>query len=163
MKRFLFLDIDGVIAGDNEWNIMLPDKSCPFNRDALDALEHIVKSFPDIQIIISSTWRKGTSVGELQRLFKVRKFKYWKKIVDKTVVLSFEPLEGKYVEWYMTVPRGCEIEQYIRTHTDSVDQYKYVILDDGSDMMYWQREYFVHTRDHLLTMEDAKKAVEILK
>jgi hypothetical protein len=163
MKRFLFLDIDGVIAGDGEWNIMLDDKSCPFNREALDALEYIIKQYPATKIILSSAWRKGMEIGEIQNLFRVRKFKYWDRIIDKTVVLSFEKIDGKYVEWYMSVPRGCEIEQWIRTHTDNVDQYKYVILDDGSDMMYWQRDYFIHTRDHLLTMEDAKKAVEILK
>jgi len=30
-------------------------------------------------------------------------------------------------------------------------------------MMYWQRDNFIHIRDGLLTEENAKKAIEILK
>lgn len=163
MKKFIFLDIDGVIAGDDEWGVMLEDKSCPFNREALNNLELVIEAMPTAQIIISSTWRKGQSIGELQRLFKVRGFKYWNSISGKTEVLSFEKLDGRFVEFYMPMPRGCEIEHYLRTNTDRIDQYKYVIFDDGSDMMYWQKDSFVHTKDHLLTFADAQKAIEILK
>jgi len=163
MKKFLFLDIDGVLASDQEWGVLLEDKSCPFNRGALNNLEHILDEVSGVDIIISSSWRKGQCIDELQELFKVRQFKYWEKIIDKTVVLSFEPINGKFVEFYMPMPRGCEIEHYIRSHTDRIDQFKYAILDDGSDMMYWQRDNFIHIRDGLLTEENAKKAIEILK
>ena len=162
MKKFIFLDIDGVIAGDEEWGVMLPDNSCPFNREALDNLELVVKADLKVKIIISSTWRKGQSLDELQRLFKIRGFKYWRNIAGKTAVLSFEKQGEKFVESNMPMPRGCEIEYYLRTNTDRIDQYKYVIFDDGSDMMYWQKDSFVHTRDHLLTLKDAQKAIEIL-
>jgi len=163
MKRWLFLDIDGVIAGENEWGIMLEDKSCAFSRAALDALEYIMDTFPDTQIVISSTWRKGTTVEELQQIFKYRGFKYWQNITDKTVVLSFERLAGLDVNWYMCVPRGCEIDLYIRTHSKAIGAYKYVILDDESDMMCWQKDNFVHTKTWILTMEDAEKAIQILR
>lgn len=163
MKKFIFLDIDGVLAGDEEWGVMLEDKSCTFNREALNLLEWIMDEVPEAEIILSSTWRKGMQPDDIKALFKLRGFKHWERATDRTVVLFFKPVRDKSVESYMCTPRGCEIEEYIVSHTNRVDQYKYVILDDGSDMMYWQRHNFVHVRSGLLTKEDAQKVVEILK
>jgi len=160
VKRFLFLDIDGVLAGDDEWDTLLKDNYCPFNKEALSNLEYILNEFPDTSIVISSYWRIGKNIKKLQSIFKNRKFKYYKNIVEKTRTLEFTSSTSSY---HISVPRGCEIEEYIQTHTSTIDTYKYVILDDGSDMLYYQKDNFVHTRDHLLTLEDAKKAIDILQ
>lgn len=40
--------------------------------------------------------------------------------------------------------------------------YSYVILDDDSDMLYEQRNYFVQTTQEGLTEEDVSKAIKIL-
>jgi hypothetical protein len=161
MKRYLFLDIDGVIAGDAEWGIMLGDHSCPFNVPAIRALTHVFEEVPDLQLVISSTWRKGETVGSLQELFKQRHFIYYYRIIDKTPVIE---LERQPDVPYMGCPRGIEIEAWLKGHTDNIDQYKYVILDDDSDMMYWQRDNFVHIPyNRVFNTEDALKCIEILK
>ena len=161
MKRFIFLDIDGVISGDEEWEYFLSDNSCGFNRESLICLEYVIDNFPEIKIIISSTWRKGQTVEQLKQLFQLRNFKYWDNIEGRTGVLCFE----KNPDGYMTVPRGCEIEMWLRSNTESpTDQYKYAIIDDGSDMMYYQKDSFVHIYyTELFNMKYAQKVIEILK
>lgn len=141
LVRYLFLDIDGVIAGDAEWGAILEDNSCLFNKDAILWLNRVFDTIPDIQLIISSTWRKGETIESLQAIFKRRGFKYYYRIIDKTPVLQFE--RNKEIP-YISVPRGSEIDAWLRANTSRVDQYKYCIIDDGSDMLYYQRDNFVH-------------------
>lgn len=166
MKRYIFVDFDGVLAGEEEWKSLLLDGNCPFNKQALDNLEYVIESFDEpVDIIVSSSWRHGMSVEDLQDLFKERGFKYYQNVIDKTRSLQFQKDNEVNIQWYMSVPRGCEIEEWIESHIDRfVDQFKYVILDDGSDMLYWQRNNFILTKqDDLFTKENAQQAVEILR
>ena len=64
--------------------------------------------------------------------------------------------------------RGNEIHSWIKDNEaltgEAYHDYKnYVILDDDSDMLYWQRNNFVHTSwKKGLTEEEAEKAITIL-
>lgn len=43
------------------------------------------------------------------------------------------------------LPRGIEIQKWIKANVDSASKFHYVILDDDSDMLYGQRDHFVKT------------------
>lgn len=161
MNRFLFLDIDGVLAGDKDWGKILPDGSCSFNKGAVRALTRVFEEVPDLQLVISSTWRKGETIESLQNIFRYRGFDYYYRIIDKTPVLQLARSEG---DPYVCCPRGVEIEAWISAHTKHIDQYKYCIVDDGSDMMYYQKDNFVHIHyTELFNGSYATRAIEILK
>lgn len=53
------------------------------------------------------------------------------------------------VEYKYSVPRGCEIKAWLELNKeklgDKMSKVKYVILDDDSDMLYWQREHLFLT------------------
>lgn len=140
---------------------MVPIGPCAFNREAIRALTHVFEEVPDIEMIISSTWRKGETVASLRDIFKLRGFKYYYRIIDKTPVLQIEQQAGIP---YSCCPRGVEIETWIRMNTACVDQYRYCIIDDGSDMLYYQRDNFVHIHHtELFNEKYALKTIEILK
>lgn len=59
---FLFLDFDGVLHpeplyGDGELFCRLP------------LLEALLREFPEVSIVVSSTWRDTRTVEELRKLF----------------------------------------------------------------------------------------------
>ena len=62
MVRIVFLDIDGVLRR----------KDAPLyelEADLLGRFEHVVRSIPDLQIVISSTWREAFSLAEIREHF----------------------------------------------------------------------------------------------
>mgnify|MGYP000315108514 CR=1 FL=1 len=114
-------------------------------------LEEIVKfvSKTNAKIVISSTWRSSgiefmKSVWELEGMHG--------KIIGLTPNFRGE------VNGY-TIPRGCEIDKWlgdngfshINWDKDTQQEYinktgieNYIIIDDDSDMLYGQRNHFVH-------------------
>lgn len=58
----LFLDFDGVLHPDPCWN-----EDHLFER--LPSLENILRDFPKIEIVVSSTWRHKRSLDRLRSLF----------------------------------------------------------------------------------------------
>lgn len=160
--KILFLDFDGVMNSHQSielyYNKWLEDGKPPgkvsFDGEgdtwcpiAISNLKSILYKMPDLGIVISSTWRRGTPIQHLRDLF----YKHpviAQAILDKTPVVG-----GKQ--------RGYEIKQWIK-HTDiSVDEF--VILDDDKDMRGVMR-HFVHIDAHHGFMKrDADKALDILK
>lgn len=142
--KLIFLDIDGVLNNElffksrkekaikNESRIDF--EVSMFDPRCVDLLNHIVDK-TNAYVVISSTWRKGKDVKELENLFDKVGFKG--TIIGKTPWLTYAGENG-------TVPRGCEIKHWLDNHPDK-DKYldaRYVILDDDSDMLYWQRENY---------------------
>jgi hypothetical protein len=158
MKNIIFLDIDGVL------NCELHYKSKNFTdyKEAKRVLKKAVKSKEiermeyygsqlcpdrikllnelckntDSKIVVSSTWRSGKSVVELQEIFN--HFGGTFAILDKT----------GYCECRN---RGCEIHQWLQdncmTHfgVNYYDFYRYAIIDDDSDMLLGQANHFFQT------------------
>lgn len=87
-------------------------------------------------IVVSSTWRSGKSIDELQRLFNLVGATF--KVIDKT----------GYCDCRI---RGVEIYEWIKNNSEkyfkipSYDFKNYVIIDDDSDMLLWQQEHFFQT------------------
>lgn len=158
LKRFIFLDVDGVMAvlyRDHEY---LED-GCAFECFAVRNLEAICDAFPTASIVISSTWRLGKTVDQLRSIFKNRGFKYPDRIIDKTPCLFYADQAGER----HSCPRGMEIEHWLKVNLGYDEQRAYVIIDDDGDMQYWQRFNFVLTdTSHGLTAEKAKDAIEVL-
>ena len=130
----LFLDVDGVL---NSWqsaeywgrkNLSQEELDrcmysfCPI---AMSNLNNLCEEFPDLKIVVSSTWRKSRSVAQLQDVLADNGFLYIDRVVDKTPVLGYDHC------------RGDEIKDWLSNHPLWVDTHEpkeFVIVDDDSDM-----------------------------
>ena len=109
-RRVIFLDIDGVLAPIRRW-----DRYGDLDRACIEVLNDIVAS-GGAEVVVSSTWRHGKSVAELQAILDAEGFAG--RVLDKT------PSDIRGAD------RGEEIAAWLAEH--AVDGY--VIIDDHSDM-----------------------------
>jgi len=165
MQPIVFLDIDGVLNShmyyDSDRFVPLKNGECPNHDDpdyliklyqndidpkSIGFLNELVKD-TSAKIVISSTWRnKG------------------KEPLQK--ILDSRGLVGEIID---VTPHGCEccvrgneIRQWLKKNGEN--KYKYVILDDDSDMLWWQREEFLLVDNYIgLTPNDVYKAKSILR
>lgn len=170
----IFLDIDGVL-NSNDWytnrkknNLTEQYPLTEFDPKAVERLNRIILE-TGAKIVVSSSWRAGRSVNELQDL--LTSVGVIGEVVGKTNRLTHDTYN---------IPRGCEIDQWLKLQglfqrinwskeeqQKNIDKAKvknYIILDDDSDMLYSQKEHFVHT-DNLygLTDEDVDNSISILR
>jgi len=156
IPRIIFLDIDGVMAGEEYFKKERKrEGDTLFIDPSVVKLLNSLKDIPNIQIVISSSWGES-AIGPLERLgIQI-------------------PITGitrhQYKDW---VCRGSEIEEYIvntlgYSGTKFGDkhnrgEYEYVIVDDDEDMLLGQRNHFVHIDSMIgLTEADIEKIREIL-
>lgn len=166
--KIIFLDIDGVLNNElwyrsenfrqgkdrEEYELSQFDPRCVAH------LNHLTLE-TNAKIVVSSSWRLGKTVEELQELFE--KIGIEGEVIDKTPYLRFQ----KNDDYDRSVPRGCEIKAWLESNKsilgDKMSKVKYVILDDDSDMLYWQRKNFVQTDPYCgLTSQGVFKAKNIL-
>jgi hypothetical protein len=110
MKRIIFLDIDGVLAPILRW-----DRYGDLDRACIQVLNDIV-TLGRADVVVSSTWRHGKTVADLQQMLEVEGFVG--RVLDKTPA----DIPG--------ATRGDEIAAWLEEH--AVDAF--VILDDHADM-----------------------------
>lgn len=174
--KIIFLDIDGVLNSQlwytkrRNYNHTEISKHYPyyeFDPDAISQLNRIVKE-TNAKIVISSTWRIGRTIEELQDILNNVGFEG--DVIDITI--SFGGIKG------YTIPRGCEIEHWLESknfqrinwskevQSDYIEKSgvsNYIILDDDSDMLYEQREHFIQTTNNTgLDKKIADKAIDTL-
>jgi hypothetical protein len=143
--KVLFLDFDGVIVTARS-RYQSAEIKC------VRALNRVLKE-TKTALVISSSWRIGRTVPELQWLISSWKVKGL--VIDKTpyakVVDGFKPYES----------RGLEIEHWLETRRNPPE--KFAVVDDDSDIAPFM-DKFVKT-DYLLGMneDDADKLIEFLK
>lgn len=135
----IFLDIDGVLNNTVYFEYTKEEKATRPNFDprCIKLLNRLCEE-TNAKIVITSTWRKGRSVDELQELFEKEGFNG--EIIDKT-----RDLMGCNTDF---IVRGNEIYDWIRNNPQKIgcayfDYKKYVILDDDSDMLYCQKNNFI--------------------
>jgi len=135
----LFLDIDGVLNSQLFYDKELPqefenksllnDKLAYYvNRHICFDTAHKLYDFcidNKIEIVISSSWRIGKSVEELKNIFEAIKTGMGDLIIDKT-------------ENSTHAFRGLEILNWCKAN----DCKDYMILDDDSDFILWQKNRF---------------------
>jgi len=173
IQRYLFLDIDGVL-NTNRYSDYLIDHDEDYNDEygaifdpeAVENLACIIKNVPELKIIISSTWRfKGWDY--MNRL--------WEKRCLPGTIHSFTPeLEvvcfvdkinrKDTTSVYPYGTRGLEINEWLRQNAGiNPLMYKYVIIDDETDLLLKQRENLILTDPYYgITKEDVVKSLEIL-
>lgn len=146
-RSLCFLDFDGVlnsdayfaknprVNGNNNLDRKLILRLCDFLESA------------KCNVVVSSTWRIGTAVKELQDILGGRGFRDpVGRIVGKTGKLGGQP-------------RGKEIQQYMRKHKGT----PFVIFDDDDDMHPVDAQ-FVQTDPRVgLSAANVRRAVKLLK
>lgn len=132
--KIIFLDIDGVlnsVQSAHMYHRMWIQKDKPFGRRkmredefcpiACSNLLCILDEVPDAKIVVSSSWRIGNTLEELQAILEnigVPK----DRVIDKTPVMR-------------QCGRGIEIQQWL-TDFAHKEHLEFVILDDDSDMAH---------------------------
>ena len=179
MKKIIFLDFDGVLNSElyyksNRYSEHSKKQKKQLNKNytfgdiqklpqltikqklllykfdidplAIEYLNNLIKD-TNAEIVVSSTWRnKGKEL--LQQILELRGFKG--KIIGVT-------------------PHGCdccvrgnEIRKWLQINKLE-HKCKYVIFDDDSDMLFWQRENFILIDGYVgLTPSNVYKAKRIL-
>ena len=123
VRRVIFLDIDGVLAPIRRW-----DRYGDLSLNCIQVLNDIVAA-SGADVVVSSTWRHGKTVAELQELLETGGFVG--RVLDKTP----SGIRGAY--------RGDEIAAWLAEHAVA----GFVIIDDHVDMG--------ELRSHLLLTEPA--------
>jgi hypothetical protein len=143
--KIIFLDIDGVLNNRASLaeGIHILNEKCQLIGRIVDATE--------AQIVISSTWRMGMLIETLNIML-------WKTggpynaIIAATPVINPDNIRGEEIQAWMdgAKERGKDISHYI-------------IIDDDSDMLPEQMEFFIKTDMRTgLTTKAALQAIEIL-
>jgi hypothetical protein len=149
MKNIIFLDIDGVLncqlhydsqqfkdyleKGDKTSDHAHCSSQISFER--IGWLNNLCEQ-TDSQIVVSSTWRSGKSVEQLQAMFNDCGGTF--TILDKTGHCECRT-------------RGCEIHEWLVQNCQKhfgvgyYDFYRYAIIDDDSDMLLNQQNHFFQT------------------
>jgi hypothetical protein len=137
-RRVIFLDIDGVLAPIRRW-----DRYGDLEPACIEVLNEIVAS-ARAEVVVSSTWRHGKTVAELQAMLEAEGF--IGRVVDKTPTAS----PGGN--------RGEEIAAWLAEHAVG----GFVIIDDHIDMGELRTELVLTHPSHGLQPADALRAIEIL-
>ena len=137
-RRVIFLDIDGVLAPIRRW-----DRYGDLDPACIQVLNEIVAG-GGADVIVSSTWRYGKTVAELQETLQAQGFTGC--VLDKT------PTGAPGAD------RGEEIAAWLAEHTVG----GYVIIDDHVDMGALRTRLVQTHSAHGLQPADAPRAIAML-
>ena len=137
-RRVIFLDIDGVLAPIRRW-----DRYGDLERPCIDVLNAIVTA-ASADVVVSSTWRHGKSVGELQAMLEANGFAG--RVIGKTP----SDIRG--------ATRGDEIAAWLAEN----DVGGFVIIDDHADVGALRARLVLTEPGHGLQPAHVNAAVEIL-
>lgn len=164
MKKYIFLDFDGVL--NTQCNInALKEQGRPFfdqygycfDATAVANLATIIEH-TEAEIIISSSW-KIDGLSKMLDMWSERALPG--KIIDIT---PSDVLDAKDLDFSNPddlVGRGREIEQWICQNGSAKD--RYVILDDLDDLLQSQKPFFIQIDPRIgITAGDVEKAIRIL-
>ena len=136
--RVIFLDIDGVLAPIRRW-----DRYGDLDPACIRVLNEIVAR-GEADVVVSSTWRHGKSIAELQDLLDAQGFTG--RVLDKTPVVEAGGT------------RGEEIAAWLAAHAVG----GYVIIDDHVDMGALGADLVQTHPAHGLQPPDATRALAVL-
>lgn len=139
--KIIFLDIDGVL---NSTTYFMSNKdelkkktdykpSYDLDPNAINLLNNLIAE-TGAKVVVSSTWRSGKEKEELQSILEEKGFKG--EVIDKTPYGCYMCVRGNEIYRWL-----CDNEKIIGKRVSDYDEY--VILDDDSDMLYWQRNNFI--------------------
>lgn len=148
----IFLDIDGVLNHKQFFekkkellyksNIKLIHPFDSFDVNIIHNLNNFWKKYPDVKLVISSSWRWNSELNNIL-----------KKVGLNKVIDNITPT-------IISNHRGEEIDIFLKSHKVK----EYVIFDDIDDMLDTQKEHLILCDDKIgLTEENLKQAIQILK
>lgn len=158
--NIVFLDIDGVLNSDL-WikTSSFKKGSAPYNQfdpRNIKLLNRLLKE-TQAKIVLTSTWRLHHTLEEMNAIFSTLQLE--STIIGMTPDLkkaSPAMLRGNEIlQWCMDNEPilGCTYKQYRQ----------YIILDDHTDMLYWQRNHFIQTDRYCgITATQIKLGIELL-
>lgn len=152
--KIIFLDIDGVLNCASEYGTV--KNKLPNIPGYWLHVPELIERFNKIidatgaKIVVSSTWRIGETIDSMRAVLS--------SMGVKGELIGLTP---NFSTAYSV--RGNEIKSWIDTNIDRGQFQNYVIIDDDSDMLYWQKDNFVNTNGQVgLTDRDCMKAIRIL-
>jgi hypothetical protein len=185
--KIIFLDFDGVLNHQNWYKHRMEKVDhnelydhypfYEFDPESIEQLNRVVDE-TQAKVVISSTWRHGRSVTELQELLD--RVGFTGEVIDKTPSFYAAGTDNLDNKINYTIPRGCEIDWWLTNHgkfqrinwsKEKQLEYlekslvkNYIILDDDSDMLYCQKEHYVkcNAYGNGLDQKTADIAIEIL-
>jgi hypothetical protein len=137
-RRVIFLDFDGVLAPITRW-----DRYGDLDPACIEVLNEIVER-GDADVVVSSTWRYGKTVAELQEMLDAQGFKG--SVLGKTPTV-----DGG-------ASRGDEIAAWLAEN----DVDGYVIIDDHPNMGALHARLVLTQPARGLQAADAALAIETL-
>jgi trehalose-6-phosphatase len=138
-RRVIFLDIDGVLAPIRRW-----DRYGDLDPACIRVLNEIVAR-AGADVVVSSTWRHGKTVAELQEM------------------LDAEGFAGCVLDKTPTGMNGASREDEIATWLAEHAVGDYVIIDDHADMGELRTHLVLTHPAHGLQPADAPRAIATLR
>ncbi len=160
LDKIIFLDIDGVLNSEKaylrgdckyvewEWEDGTKEHHQSFCPVSKLYINHLIK-ITEAKVVISSTWRRS-GLDFMKKVWEIEEM--------AGEIIGITPSFRGDVDGY-TIPRGCEIEKWLEdkgfSHINWSEEKQqdvveksgienYIIIDDDSDMLYSQRNHFVH-------------------
>lgn len=154
--KIVFLDFDGVITTvKSRWH---------FDPEKMALLGEILDA-TDAKIVITSSWRRYTLDDTIDFITKREEerghvpFAFPDRVIgvtDRMYGFCFPNSDRHF-----SVVRGEEIRRWQEEH--NACECPYVILDDDTDMLLWQKDNFVKTDcEKGLSRRNVKRAIAIL-
>lgn len=155
--KVIFLDIDGVLNNNQSDRVIIKAESgrhvvSPTRVKILNCL--IRES--GAKLVVTSTWRLGETIESMTQIL------HDIGVVDFKIIGITPNLPETYTL------RGNEILAWVKENVSllGVKHYyefkSYVILDDDSDMLYWQKNNFIHVDPEIgLSVRDICRACNI--
>lgn len=154
--KIVFLDFDGVVTTvKSRWK---------FDEEKMALLGTILDA-TDAKIVITSSWRRYSLEDTIDFITnrEVERGCVPFTFPDKVIGVTHRMYAFCYpnVDKHYRVVRGEEIRRW--QEENDAEDCPYVILDDDSDMLLWQKDNFIQTDSELgLSEEDCEKAIDIL-
>jgi hypothetical protein len=145
MDKLIFCDIDGVLNNTLFYHRFEPGERyktlgkdvCDIDPQCVEHLNTLIEE-TEAKVIISSVWRKHNSQAYLQTVLE--KCGFTGEIIGMTPVAKSSESHS--------LPRGYEIQCWLNDHYKYNEKIRYVIFDDDSDMLWNQREQFIHVDNY---------------
>ena len=157
VKRLIFLDIDGVLAG---YKYLCTQRKSPYTFIDPKKVK-LINQLEGAEIVISSSW--GYDEGRTEETLRACGLTL--PIIGYTKKLHYQ------YEWAC---RGNEIEEWLKEHFGGMNTmwgpeyankaYEYVIFDDDMDMLLGQKQNFIRTSERYgITQRNINRAKKILE
>jgi len=157
----IFLDFDGVV-NCQAWYIEVGKEELARRGPRDDISEALIERLNDIveetgaKIVVSSTWRKGEAIEDLQGDLDRHGFRG--RVIGKTPTI---PMKVRKEKEEAHEVRGYEITMWLAKHPE-FEGTPFIILDDESDMGPWMSHLVQTTWKRGLEEEHVAEAIRRL-